>query len=193
MARPAKTSSSHPLRVDWLRVPWSGQVGLTFAPGKKQLNAATGAWDRDLDTDLRRLRHDLRVDHLVCLLEDHEFDELEISGLEVAAGTHGLDFSRFAIPDGGTPADGDALRTLVLRISRWAAAGENTVIYCKGGLGRAGTVGGCVLRAAGLDGSEVMEVLAEARGPNCPETRAQRDYIRGFAPLAGPAPRREGT
>jgi hypothetical protein len=29
-----------------------GAIGVTFAPGKKQPIAMTGAWDRDLDADL---------------------------------------------------------------------------------------------------------------------------------------------
>ena len=53
-----------------------------------------------------------------------------------------------------------------------------------GGLGRAGTIGGCVLRAAGLDVPETFAALLDARGPSCPETNAQRLYVQQFTAVA---------
>jgi hypothetical protein len=32
-----------------------GQIGITFCPGKKQMNALTGSWDRNLDQDMQRI------------------------------------------------------------------------------------------------------------------------------------------
>ena len=48
------------------------------------------------------------------------------------------------------------------------------------GCGRAGTIGGCVLRAAGLDAPATFAALLDARGPRCPETNAQRLYVQQF-------------
>ena len=101
----SKTSASHPIRVDWLATPWMGKVGLTFAPGKKQPNAATGSWDRDLSADLARLRSEFGADHLVCLLQDHEFEELAIGGLAAASANAGIAFHRLPIADGSEPAN----------------------------------------------------------------------------------------
>jgi ADP-ribosyl-[dinitrogen reductase] hydrolase len=170
--------------VDWLPTPWLGKVGLTFAPGKKQANAATGAWDRDLVAYLQRLRSEYAADHLVCLLEDAEFVELGIEGLAEAAAGLGIAFHRLPIRDGSTPRDEAATAALVSRIAGWAAAGENVVIHCKGGLGRAGTIGGCVLRQAGMAAKPALAALLAARGKDCPETAAQRQYIESFG--AGP-------
>ena len=50
-----------------------------------------------------------------------------------------------------------------------------------GGAGRAGTIGGCVLRAAGLDAPATFAALLDARGKNCPETNAQRLYVQQFS------------
>jgi hypothetical protein len=48
-----RTSHAHPLRIaDILISPDRGKIGITFAPGKKQRAAMSGAWDRDLGTDL---------------------------------------------------------------------------------------------------------------------------------------------
>jgi protein-tyrosine phosphatase len=185
----ARTSASHPLRVDWLPVPWPGRIGLTFAPGKKQLKPASGIqWDRELAADVRRLGSEFETHHLVCLLEDKELHELDIAGLGKAAQQGGIAFHRLRVPDGGVPPDPVAFARLVSEVCGWSAAGDNVVIHCKGGLGRAGTFGGCVLRVAGLDGDEALAALNQARGPSCPETLAQEAFIRAFSG-GNPSPR----
>lgn len=183
-----RTSASHPIQVGWLPFDLLGRVGLTFAPGKGQADAQTGAWARDLETDVARLRGEFAVDHLVCLLEDHELTELAIPGLPEAAHAAGMSFHRYPIRDGSLPAKPEEFRALTAEILGWAAAGETVVIHCKGGLGRAGTVGGCVLRAAGIPAKQALEALHMARGPNCPETFEQCRYIEQFVP-AGPSRR----
>ena len=48
-----RTSHTHPLQIAFVRpTPTSGRIGITFCPGKIQPDAATGAWDRQLDVDL---------------------------------------------------------------------------------------------------------------------------------------------
>ena len=181
MNSPERTSETHPIEVGWLAGPWPGRVGLTFAPGKQQPFAQSGAWRRNLQLDLERLRTVHGVEHLVCLLEDDELHKLVISDLAQRAVACGLKFERLRIADGAIPAEIGAVRELVARIGGWAAAGETTVIHCMGGLGRAGTIGGCVLRAAGLDAPATFAALLDARGPSCPETNAQRLYVQQFS------------
>jgi len=48
-----RTSASHPLLIAELPVgAHGGGIGVTFAPGKYQEVAMTGAWARDLDVDV---------------------------------------------------------------------------------------------------------------------------------------------
>jgi len=188
MPQRVRTTATDPIRIDRLPVPWAGEVGLTFAPGKKQRDAASGSWDRELQADLDRIRTGFRADHLVCLLEDDELVELAIPALPERAALAGLSFHRLPISDGAVPRDLNQVQELVSRIASWAAAGENVVIHCKGGLGRAGTIGGCLLRAAGMDGERTLAALAVARDANCPETPAQREYVLRY--VAGPPVRR---
>ena len=48
-----RTSESHPLKIASLQVgPGRGKIGVTFAPGKYDHYGHTGAWERDLATDL---------------------------------------------------------------------------------------------------------------------------------------------
>lgn len=177
-----RTSHSHPISVAWLPTPepWLGKVGLTFAPGKWQPKAASGSWDRNLALDLARLKHDFDAAHLVCLLEDHELRELRIERLPDVTAELGIALRRLPIADGTVPQDAAAVANVVSDIVSWAQSGENVIIHCKGGLGRAGTISGCVLRSSGMDAQATLAALVEARGPNCPETAAQHQYVTQF-------------
>src|SRR5215216_1110043 len=119
MSLSARTSASHPIQVDFLDTPGPGRLGITFAPGKKQPLAATGAWDRDLKADLARLRTDYQADYLVCLLEDAELAELLIPGIAALAADAGLHFHRFPMVDGDVPSDSEILIPLVSDITGW--------------------------------------------------------------------------
>jgi ADP-ribosyl-[dinitrogen reductase] hydrolase len=173
-----KTSITDPIRVDWLTTPWRGRVGLTFAPGKKDV---AGGWDRDLGADLKRLRAFFNVTRLVTLIEDHELPLLAIPTLVEDARALGIHVERLPIRDIDIPSDDAAVAVVVERIASWARRGENVAIHCRGGVGRTGTIGGCVLVAAGFSPAAALPLLMEARGPYCPETSAQRAYIEQFA------------
>jgi len=73
----ARTSQSHPLQIDTLGPVGRGRLGLTFCPGKFDPHAQTGAWDRDLDTDLRTLR-DWGASTVVTLMETDELELLRV-------------------------------------------------------------------------------------------------------------------
>jgi len=52
-----RTSETHPLQIAAVQADHShGRIGITFCPGKYDLNATTGAWHRDLDADLDAIR-----------------------------------------------------------------------------------------------------------------------------------------
>ena len=175
-----KTSHTDPIFVSWLPVA-PGRLGLTFAPGKHQTSASSGAvWRRDLDEDLARLKTFHGVDRLICLLGDRELKRLAIGAYHERAAAHGLGVTQHPIQDGGTPDDRDALEALITSIVAFLKAGKTVVIHCAGGLGRAGTVGGCVLRALGLEAEATLQTLRWARGTSCPENDTQRRFIAEF-------------
>ena len=78
----SKTSESHPQLIQFVEGYWGndskGVLGITFAPGKKQPNASSGSWYRDLDTDLKRIREFYKIDVVVCLIHKQEFTKLQI-------------------------------------------------------------------------------------------------------------------
>ena len=96
------TSETHPIRVDFLErteYPFLNRLGLTFAPGKKQLGAASGNWDRDLKSDCSRLRHHYQTDTLVSLVEESELTTLGIADLEHECRAQGIELIRFPLKD----------------------------------------------------------------------------------------------
>ena len=80
-----KSSVSDPLRIAQVSPPGApGVIGLTLCPGKK--DRARG-WDRDLDIEAIR---DCGAMVVVSLIEDSEFEFLEVTGLSTAIERHGM-------------------------------------------------------------------------------------------------------
>ena len=178
-----RTSLTSPLDVGWLRIGGAGRLGLTMAPGRNQRGAFTGhVWARDLKLDVERLAGHHGVGTLVCLLGDDELRRLGIPDYSDVVRAYGIELLRLPIIDGDIPRDREAVDSLVQAVLDRLDAERCVVIHCAGGLGRAGTIGGCCLRALGFGPEDVFERLAMARGPRCPENAAQRQFIASFAP-----------
>ncbi|WP_099490515.1 cyclin-dependent kinase inhibitor 3 family protein [Stenotrophomonas maltophilia] len=179
-----KTSLTDPLNVCAIPVGSRGwEIGLTFAPGKYQEVAMTGAWARNLDLDLGVIRS-WGARYLVTLIEPWEFEELRISSLPQRAAELGLVWHGLPITDGAAP-DGRLLerwRTLGPMFSAELLDGAKIVVHCKGGLGRAGTVASMLLleSRAASNGDDAMAKVREVR-PGAIETQEQESFIRAWA------------
>ena len=100
-----RTSESHPLKVDFVESDkFNGRIGMTFCPGKHQPDAMTGAWIRDLETDVARLAS-MDVKHVVTLMEQHELERLNVPNLGRVIRTHDMSWHHLPIPDGRAPDD----------------------------------------------------------------------------------------
>lgn len=157
-----RTSLSHPLRIATLPL-LRGRLGITLCPGKKQQAAVSGTWDRNLDIDLVAIRA-WGATQLVTLIEDHEFDELDVRDLPSRAEAHGLRWHHLPIQDQCAPDAGfEALWQAALPVLEAALrSGEGVVVHCKGGLGRAGTIAARLLMTLG-DQMEVGESMRRVR------------------------------
>ena len=179
-----RTSHSHPLQIAEVQAsPGHGLIGITFCPGKKQPGAHTGAWDRDLGTDL-----DLIVDWgavaVVTLVEDHELKSLEVEEMGSLVAARHKSWYHLPIADVSTPSEQFE--------QRWAEVGEelrailregfNILVHCKGGLGRAGTIGARLLIELGVDPASAVKQVRQAR-PGAIETSAQLAYVMGLKPI----------
>lgn len=189
----ARTSASHPLQIASVQ-PWpgSGLIGLTFCPGKKQPNAATGAWDRDLDTDVAAIaKWDAAA--VVTLVEDHELAALAVPDLGKVVAAHHMDWFHLPIPDVSVPpaafeagwnAVGEGLRSRLRN-------GFNILVHCKGGLGRAGTIASRLMIELGVPPREAVDKVRKAR-PGAIETAAQLAYVMAQKAVPEPEPSTSG-
>lgn len=172
-----RTSVTDPLRLDWLEMPAPWRVALTIAPGKKSESFYGSPWARDLDADLDLIaREGIRT--LVCLVEEDELGRLGIATLVRDARARGLHVIHEPIVDGGTPALERARAVVRELVARKDAP---ILIHCRGGLGRTGTIAGCLLRAVGFSYEETLARLHRARGPSCPENERQRAFVERFS------------
>jgi ADP-ribosyl-[dinitrogen reductase] hydrolase len=164
---PPKTSMSHPLRIDAVAARKGyGLIGLTFCPGKKQSDALSGVWDRDLDDDMETIKA-FGAKALVTLMPDNELQELHVSPLQLCekSAASGIEWYQLPIPDAGVPGQDfqDLWENASPRLRALLKDGHNIVIHCKGGLGRTGTIAAQFLIELGADAKTAIQSVRHAR------------------------------
>ena len=184
----SRTSQSHPIEVAFISPSahsWPGRLGLTFAPGKKARSLYGEPWDRDLSTDLKRLREKFGVDLLCPLLEEAEFTALGIPTLREEAIAFGMQVHHLPIPDTRAPDNHVvAFDTCVSAAIEALKASQTVVFHCRGGLGRAGTLTAAVLIAGGMSPETAINVVRTARS-GAVETHEQEQFLRKLSKNCG--------
>lgn len=179
----SRTSITHPIRVDFLdagHLNLPGRIGMTFAPGKKQQDALTGSWERDLDTDLAHLKTCWHADVLLSLIEEHEFTALSIPTLRQRAQDYDIQVIWFPIRDISIPASMEEFVAMVKVIHELMAEGKTVVIHCMGGLGRTGLAAAALLiYATELTPDEAIKLVRQARQGTI-QTREQEQFVTSF-------------
>ncbi len=177
-----RTSATHPLQIAHVNIAGTcigGRIGMTFCPGKRDLNAMTGAWERDLGSDLQTIAN-WGASALVTLMEDHELELLAVPELGQRTVSLGMAWVHLPIRDVSIPdaafeaawqGEGRALRDRL-------AAGQDIVVHCRGGLGRTGLVAARLLIELGESPAVALKRVRAAR-PGAVETREQEAYVLG--------------
>jgi ADP-ribosyl-[dinitrogen reductase] hydrolase len=175
-----RTSFTHPLKIAEIRpASDAGLVGLTLCPGKKQVGALTGTWDRDLTIDVDAIDN-WNAAAVVTLVESHELDRLQVPRLGEQIRARHIDWHHLPIADRGVP---DATFE-----AAWKEVGEglrarlrdgfNVLVHCMGGLGRAGTISSRLLVELGWDSTNAIDEVRRVR-PGAIETAGQLELVKG--------------
>lgn len=132
---------------------------------------------------------DAGIRQFIDLTEEHEGPGQYVAILDERARSRNLRVvhRRFAIPDFGVPST-PLMRTVLDAIYLALVANEPVYVHCLAGIGRTGTVVGCLLREQGLTAAEALDVLARkwlvvekrSRHPKSPEWPAQFAFIESW-------------
>ena len=173
-----RTSLTHPLQIAAVSAgPTFGRVGITFCPGKHDRQAMSGYWDRDLSLDLDAIR-DWGAAAVVTLVERKELTLLRVEQLGEEVLRRRMLWFHLPIVDGSTPYEvferhwevaGHELRTLL-------RSGQDVLVHCRGGLGRAGTIAARLLVEFGMEPATAIRQVRTVR-PGAIETSEQEKYI----------------
>jgi ADP-ribosyl-[dinitrogen reductase] hydrolase len=172
-----------PLRIDAVEVPGSGGlIGMAVCPGKDEyagLGIPSGPWKRDLELDLQVVS-DWGAQALVSLIEDYEFELLDVSELPEKTENLGIRWFHLPIVDVGIPNRRfeEEWETAGKELCRILAAGGRIVLHCRGGLGRTGMIAARLLVEFGMDPRAAIAKARQAR-PGAIQTREQDEYVRG--------------
>jgi ADP-ribosyl-[dinitrogen reductase] hydrolase len=91
-----------PLRIQSVTLSGGAEIGMTLCPGKKQSDALSGNWNRDLYTDIAAIAKWGAV-AVVSVMEDHEFHALKVQNMGDTVERAGMDWHHLPITDGGVP------------------------------------------------------------------------------------------
>jgi ADP-ribosyl-[dinitrogen reductase] hydrolase len=166
-----------PLRIAELTTRGGGRIGITFAPGKKQMSALSGRYHRDLGTDLDVIAA-WNAAAVVTLVEQFELEALHIADMGAEVRRRFMEWHHLPIQDVSTPdaafeaawpAHSIGLRSLL-------ETGGRVLVHCKGGLGRAGSIAARLLVEMGMAAGEAIEAVRAVR-PGAIETGAQERWV----------------
>jgi len=175
----ARTSKTHPLQIAEVRAsPAHGRIGITFCPGKQDHFAHTGAWERDLGIDLDLIAA-WGAKLVLTLVEPAELIALKVPMLGAEVHRRGIQWCHLPIADYSVPGkkfeeqwltQGQAVRAMLRQ-------GEDVLVHCKGGLGRAGMMAARLLVELGMAPEVAIHAVRHAR-KGAIETSAQLALVR---------------
>ena len=123
------------------------------------------------------------IDVVVSLLEPSEAPGLTEAETQLCQ-EFGIEFLSFPIRDKTVPVVLDAFTSVARHLSQRILSGQGVAIHCRAGIGRSTTMAACVLILLGVDAEVALDMIAEARGVEVPETEAQRQWILEFPAAA---------
>jgi protein-tyrosine phosphatase len=117
------------------------------------------------------------IQQVVSLLEPGEALTLGLEREAELVGQHSMRFLSFPIPDMGLPGSIDAFARLSRQLYLQIESGTNTLVHCRGGIGRSGLLAAAVLLQGGLAVQQAFTKVARKRGRQVPETSGQGTWL----------------
>ena len=114
---------------------------------------------------------------VVSLLEPAEAVALGLAQEAELVTSQSMKFISFAIPDMGLPACSEDFVRLAQNLFTRIDAGTNTLVHCRGGIGRSGLLAAAVLIRGGKDVRAAFAQVSLMRGRQVPETAQQGDWL----------------
>jgi ADP-ribosyl-[dinitrogen reductase] hydrolase len=177
-----KTSLTHPLQIAEIEAGKDlGRVGLTFCPGKHDESAMTGSWYRDLGMDLDAVKA-WGAAAVVTLVTERELDLLGVKPLGTEVERRNMQWFHLPIVDVSTPDDTfeRQWRAAGYSLCELLRGGQNVLVHCRGGLGRAGTIAARLLIELGWNPTIAISAVRAVR-PGAIETSDQEMYVMKLA------------
>jgi protein-tyrosine phosphatase len=174
-----RTSQTHPLQIAVVRAsPKHGRIGITFCPGKHDLFAQTGAWMRDLETDLDAIAA-WGSKLVLTLVETAELKTLKVPHLGQEIERRGIAWRHLPIADYSIPTETFEQQWIIHghEIREMLRNGDDVLVHCKGGLGRAGMITARLLVELGMDPDEAIRSVRHVR-KGAIETPSQLALVR---------------
>ncbi len=179
-----RTSQTHPLQIAEVRAsPSHGRIGVTFCPGKHDRFAHTGAWERDLGIDLDAVTAwGARL--VLTLVEPAELEALKVPHLGREIQNLGMQWRHLPIADFSVPSEAFEQQWLKHghEIRELLRGGDDVLVHCKGGLGRAGMIAARLLVELGVDPEEAIRSVRRVR-KGAIETPSQLALVRRTLPI----------
>jgi hypothetical protein len=180
----ARTSHTHPLQIAEVRAsPSQGRIGITFCPGKHDHFAHTGAWERDLGIDLDAIAA-WGAKLVLTLVEPAELLELKVPQLGHEIRRRGIEWRHLPIADYSVPTEAFEQEWLTQgrEIRERLRSGDDVLVHCKGGLGRAGMIAARLLVELGMEPDEAIRSVRRVR-KGAIETPSQLALVRRTVPI----------
>lgn len=182
--RGARTSHTHPLQIAEVRAsPSHGRIGITFCPGKHDHFAYTGAWERDLGIDLDAIAA-WGAKLVLTLVELTELQSLKVPQLGHEIKHRDIEWCHLPIADYSVPGEKfeQQWKTEGHVIREMLRYGDDVLVHCKGGLGRAGMIAARLLAELGMEPEEAIRSVRHVR-KGAIETPSQLALVRRTVPI----------
>ncbi len=179
------TESKNPIRVDWVdlkRVPGladsPGRLGMTFLPGKDEgfLRAPSSKPRAGCPLVARGVRHRCIPAARRGLTSSRRS---HVPAIGDVMSANGIELLRYPIRRRQSPRMTGRSRQPSTISGRAWRKGESVAVACRGGLGRTGTVVGCLLRDGGLD-ADAAVALVRASSRRDDRDRDQERFVQSW-------------